>query len=126
MLDAIENPIDERRCLLGAVFFGHLDGFVDGDVGRDVREEAQLIDRKAEDIPLHQPDTLQGPVSATFLDEGIDVVPVPYHPCHQSRREVADFVWHHRLSPACTQYLLDILTGDIECIQELERCLSAL
>ena len=75
MLDAIENPINERWCLLGAIFFGDLDSFVDGNIGRNIGEEAQLIDRQAEDIPLHQPNPLQGPVGAAFLDEGIDLVP---------------------------------------------------
>ena len=81
MFDVIENPINERLRILRPVFFSHLDGFVDGDVGRNIREKAQLIDRKAQDIPLDQSDTLQGPIGTAFLNAGIDLVPVPYHPC---------------------------------------------
>ena len=44
--------------LLCPVFFGHLNGFVDGDVGRNIRQTTQLIDRKAQNIPLDQSNTL--------------------------------------------------------------------
>jgi hypothetical protein len=59
MFDTIENPINESRRILRPIFFGHLDSFVDGDVGRYIREKTQLVDRKAQNIPLDQSDALK-------------------------------------------------------------------
>ena len=119
MFDVIENPINKSRRILRPVFFGHLDGFVNSDVGRNVREKAQLIDRKAQDVPLDHSDTLQGPIGTAFLNEGIDLVPVPYHPGDQGCGEVPDLWEKHRLCPCFAQHFTDIGTSDLERVQNL-------
>src|SRR3990172_8430131 len=79
-VDPIQDAVDEPAGLLGAELLRHLDGLVDGHLGRDVRRPEQLEDAGAEDVAIHHGHPLQVPVLGVLGDQLVDLLPVEHRP----------------------------------------------
>src|SRR5437762_13904837 len=66
--DLVEDAVDELAAVLGGKFFGDVHRFVDADHGRNVLTMEHLVNREAEDVPVHHRHAVQFPVLGALLD----------------------------------------------------------
>ena len=65
----IQNAIDERAALGGAVRFGNLDIFVEGDTGGDRLKSADLRECHLHNDHIHEGNAIEIPFLSVLLNE---------------------------------------------------------
>ncbi len=71
-INRAEDAVDEFSGWFAAEGFGELNGFVDGNFGRDFIGKVELVDAKAQDVAVDDGYLLKGPLGRVFGNSFVD------------------------------------------------------
>jgi hypothetical protein len=89
--EAVQNPIDKCRRILGSVELCEFDRFVEEDGDRDVGLVEDLVGANAEQVPIDAGHALQAPMDRRLLDRLIEAGERRLDPLNKDARVVATF-----------------------------------
>src|SRR5437867_200555 len=123
--DAVQDAVDEGSRLLVAEQLHDLDGFVERDAGRNVRQVQEFIDRHSQDGPICDRHPVNGPVLGVAAEQSVQFVCVGDDPVDEAFGKGLGLRMCRVLRPEVLQPA-GRAAMDIPLVQDLEGQLASL